>query len=165
MYVNVHLQDVICLKADGSMTTYHLPYIREQYVSSTRALIVKGTEERSLSISTGDGNLMNVTFQGPRNLSYLNLFIFLSNDQLITFAHICFRFNGTALLEKIRGKRVVFVGDSLNRNQWRSMLCLIQSSLPLPLNRKVIFKDHLYSYRVMVSTSLFFFLTSCLGNK
>ncbi|KAL0375389.1 UNVERIFIED_CONTAM: protein trichome birefringence-like 34 [Sesamum radiatum] len=39
------------------------------------------------------------------------------------------RFNGTALLEKIRGKKLVFVGDSLNRNQWTSMLCLIESSI------------------------------------
>ncbi|KAK4418894.1 protein trichome birefringence-like 34 [Sesamum alatum] len=39
------------------------------------------------------------------------------------------RFNGTALLEKIRGKKLVFVGDSLNRNQWASMLCLIESSI------------------------------------
>ncbi|XP_042044212.1 protein trichome birefringence-like 34 [Salvia splendens] len=39
------------------------------------------------------------------------------------------RFNGTAFLEKIRGKKLVFVGDSLNRNQWTSMLCLIESSL------------------------------------
>ncbi|KAL7136105.1 hypothetical protein ABFS83_10G006900 [Erythranthe nasuta] len=39
------------------------------------------------------------------------------------------RFNSSAFMEKIRGKRVVFVGDSLNRNQWTSMLCLIESSL------------------------------------
>ncbi|KAL3617456.1 hypothetical protein CASFOL_037777 [Castilleja foliolosa] len=39
------------------------------------------------------------------------------------------RFNGKAFLEKIRGKKVLFVGDSVNRNQWVSLLCLIESSL------------------------------------
>ncbi|CAA0836261.1 Protein trichome birefringence-like 34 [Striga hermonthica] len=39
------------------------------------------------------------------------------------------RFNGRAMLEKIRGKRIVFVGDSLNKNQWTSMLCLIEPFL------------------------------------
>ncbi|KAL3617461.1 hypothetical protein CASFOL_037782 [Castilleja foliolosa] len=38
-------------------------------------------------------------------------------------------FNGTTLLEKIKGKKLIYVGDSLLRNQWRSMLCLIESSL------------------------------------
>ncbi|CAL0306250.1 unnamed protein product [Lupinus luteus] len=40
------------------------------------------------------------------------------------------RFNATALLERLRNKRLVFVGDSLNRGQWVSMVCLVESSLP-----------------------------------
>ncbi|KAG0456495.1 hypothetical protein HPP92_024283 [Vanilla planifolia] len=40
------------------------------------------------------------------------------------------RFNGTDMLERLRGKRVVIVGDSLNRNQWESLACLLYSSLP-----------------------------------
>lgn len=39
------------------------------------------------------------------------------------------RFNATALLERLRNKRLVFVGDSLNRGQWVSMVCLVDSSL------------------------------------
>ncbi|CAM8892394.1 unnamed protein product [Rhodiola kirilowii] len=40
------------------------------------------------------------------------------------------RFNGTDMLERLRGKRVVIVGDSLNRNQWESLACLLYSSIP-----------------------------------
>ncbi|KAL6508068.1 hypothetical protein OROGR_024263 [Orobanche gracilis] len=47
------------------------------------------------------------------------------------------RFNGKAFLEKIRGKKVLFVGDSLNRNQWSSLLCLIESSLPPSSNKSL----------------------------
>ncbi|XP_042021119.1 protein trichome birefringence-like 34 [Salvia splendens] len=54
------------------------------------------------------------------------------------------RFNGMALLEKIRGKRLVFVGDSLNRNQWTSMLCLIESSLNQSSLQSVVRRDNLF---------------------
>ncbi|XP_058219611.1 protein trichome birefringence-like 42 isoform X2 [Rhododendron vialii] len=37
------------------------------------------------------------------------------------------RFDGKDLLERLRGKRMVIVGDSLNRNQWESLACLLYS--------------------------------------
>lgn len=40
------------------------------------------------------------------------------------------RFNATFMLEKLRGKRMMFVGDSLNRGQYVSMVCLLQRGLP-----------------------------------
>ncbi|KAI5073186.1 hypothetical protein GOP47_0011199 [Adiantum capillus-veneris] len=39
------------------------------------------------------------------------------------------RFDAQSLLEKLRGKRMVFAGDSLMRNQWESMLCLLREGL------------------------------------
>lgn len=34
------------------------------------------------------------------------------------------------MLEKIRGKRMMFVGDSLQRAQWASIVCLVHSVIP-----------------------------------
>ncbi|KAK6919720.1 Trichome birefringence-like, N-terminal domain [Dillenia turbinata] len=42
------------------------------------------------------------------------------------------RFNGTDLLERLRNKRVIIAGDSMNRNQWESLYCLLYTSLPSP---------------------------------
>ncbi|KAL5710161.1 Transducin (beta)-like 3 [Ranunculus cassubicifolius] len=40
------------------------------------------------------------------------------------------RFDPITALEKIRGKRLMFVGDSLQRGQWQSFVCLVESSIP-----------------------------------
>ncbi|KAJ6842171.1 protein trichome birefringence-like 42 [Iris pallida] len=39
------------------------------------------------------------------------------------------RFNGSHMVERLRGKRVAIIGDSLNRNQWESLSCLLYPSL------------------------------------
>ncbi|CAA0833710.1 Protein trichome birefringence-like 2 [Striga hermonthica] len=36
------------------------------------------------------------------------------------------RFNATDFLERLRGKKLVFVGDSLNRNMWESLVCALR---------------------------------------
>ena len=33
------------------------------------------------------------------------------------------------MLDMLRGKRMVFVGDSLNRNMWQSLICSLRMSL------------------------------------
>ncbi|XP_021292794.1 protein trichome birefringence-like 2 [Herrania umbratica] len=39
------------------------------------------------------------------------------------------RLNATDFLERLRGKRLVFIGDSLNRNMWESMVCILRRSI------------------------------------
>nr|XP_023915782.1 protein trichome birefringence-like 3 [Quercus suber] len=48
------------------------------------------------------------------------------------------RFNGTDTLERLRGKRVIIVGDSLNRNQWESLACLLYSAIPIPSSQAYV---------------------------
>ncbi|CAN0901253.1 Protein trichome birefringence-like 5 [Linum grandiflorum] len=40
------------------------------------------------------------------------------------------RFNSTDFLERLRGKNLLLVGDSVNRNQFESILCLLREGLP-----------------------------------
>ncbi|GKD45774.1 trichome birefringence-like protein 34, partial [Tanacetum coccineum] len=44
-------------------------------------------------------------------------------------------FDAKDVLERLRGKRVIFIGDSVNRNQWVSMVCMIQTVIPLGLKK------------------------------
>ncbi|KAI9169443.1 hypothetical protein LWI28_012395 [Acer negundo] len=37
--------------------------------------------------------------------------------------------NATDFLERLRGKKLVFVGDSLNRNMWESLVCILRHSV------------------------------------
>ncbi|KQK08717.1 hypothetical protein BRADI_2g43447v3 [Brachypodium distachyon] len=37
---------------------------------------------------------------------------------------------GVAALEQCRGRRLVFVGDSLNRNMWESLACILYTAVP-----------------------------------
>ncbi|KAK6135749.1 hypothetical protein DH2020_030529 [Rehmannia glutinosa] len=41
-----------------------------------------------------------------------------------------YSFNATLMLESLRGKRMMFVGDSLNRGQYVSMVCLLHGLIP-----------------------------------
>ncbi|KAM0847174.1 hypothetical protein ACQ4PT_055168 [Festuca glaucescens] len=50
------------------------------------------------------------------------------------------RFDAKVFMERLRGKRLMFVGDSLNRNQWESMVCLVQSAVS-PDKKYVTWED------------------------
>ncbi|XP_059664973.1 protein trichome birefringence-like 43 [Cornus florida] len=40
------------------------------------------------------------------------------------------RFDGRDLLMRLRGKRILFVGDSLSLNQWQSLTCMLHTAVP-----------------------------------
>lgn len=43
----------------------------------------------------------------------------------------CFaRFNGQDFLKRWRGKKILFVGDSLSLNQWESLACMLHAAAP-----------------------------------
>ncbi|KAL5206464.1 hypothetical protein ABZP36_034673 [Zizania latifolia] len=56
------------------------------------------------------------------------------------------RFNATKLLEKLRNKRLVFVGDSVNRNQWVSMVCMVEASIPEG-RKSLVYNGSLISFK------------------
>ncbi|XP_028769434.1 protein trichome birefringence-like 2 [Neltuma alba] len=45
--------------------------------------------------------------------------------------------NATDFLERLRGGKLVFVGDSLNRNMWESLVCILRQSIP---NKKRVYE-------------------------
>ncbi|KAG0515459.1 hypothetical protein BDA96_10G280500 [Sorghum bicolor] len=62
------------------------------------------------------------------------------------------RFNATDFLERLRGKRLLLVGDSMNRNQFESMLCVLREALP---DKARMFETH--GYRISKGRGYFVF--------
>ncbi|GLT40685.1 hypothetical protein SLA2020_147990 [Shorea laevis] len=48
-------------------------------------------------------------------------------------------FNASDLLERSRNGRIVFSGDSLGRNQWESLICMLAEAIP---NKTTIFEEN-----------------------
>ncbi|KAL2496529.1 Protein trichome birefringence-like 38 [Forsythia ovata] len=40
------------------------------------------------------------------------------------------KFNGQDFLERMKGKKIMFVGDSLSLNQWQSLTCMLHAAVP-----------------------------------
>ncbi|KAK7306558.1 hypothetical protein VNO77_44507 [Canavalia gladiata] len=70
------------------------------------------------------------------------------------------RWDGAAFLNNWRGKKILFVGDSLSLNMWESLTCMIHESVPntkTSFSRKsstVIFQDYGVSIRLQRSPYL-----------
>ncbi|XVE96129.1 hypothetical protein REPUB_Repub02eG0194800 [Reevesia pubescens] len=64
------------------------------------------------------------------------------------------RLNGGHMMELLRGKRLVFVGDSLNRNMWESLVCILRGAAKNPEN--VYEANGRHSFRGEASYSFIF---------
>lgn len=62
------------------------------------------------------------------------------------------RFNATDFLVRLRGKRLMLVGDSMNRNQFESMLCILREAL---LDKARMFETR--GYRITKGRGYFVF--------
>ncbi|KAJ6815039.1 protein trichome birefringence-like 11 [Iris pallida] len=54
----------------------------------------------------------------------------MSNSHFLKELVKAYRFDAKDMLEKLRNRRLVFVGDSIGRNQWESLLCMLSSVIP-----------------------------------
>lgn len=61
---------------------------------------------------------------------YYCLFSFEILGLVLIWSGKVHRFDGGELLKRWRGKKVMFVGDSLSLNMWNSLACMIHASVP-----------------------------------
>lgn len=62
-------------------------------------------------------------------------------------------FNATLMLETLRGKRMLFVGDSLNRGQYVSMVCLLHRFIPENAkSMKTVGNFDVFTIKVIISS-------------
>ncbi|KAG4991207.1 hypothetical protein JHK82_024703 [Glycine max] len=79
------------------------------------------------------------------------------------------RLDGHIMLDMLRGKRLIFVGDSINRNMWESLICILRNAVKdkskvYEANGRVhfrgeasysfVFKDYNFSVELFVSPFL-----------
>ncbi|XP_030932327.1 protein trichome birefringence-like 42, partial [Quercus lobata] len=62
------------------------------------------------------------------------------------------RFNGRDFLERYRGKKIMFVGDSLSNNMWQSLTCMLHSAVP---NSKYTISQTTFSFSEYGVTVIF----------
>jgi hypothetical protein len=113
-------------------------------------------EKRNRSTLSGGGSQRTAISLGTALVS-LPSFIVARSLEFANFGLVCtFRFDARKVLEMLRGKRLVFAGDSLNRNQWESMMCLLRQAVSDPSRireargRRITKKKGDYNFKFLV---------------
>lgn len=122
------------LRAAGFMTNLTLCTPILLAPSLTPGLTAKCMGDATPITSSTDGNRPIASFLGSTQkkiqvLCFFVLTIMWKNMQSYCCG-VLSRFSGLDFLMKMRGKSVMFVGDSLGRNQWESLICMISTSVP-----------------------------------
>jgi hypothetical protein len=60
-----------------------------------------------------------------------------------------YRFDALRFLGKMRRKRIMLVGDSIMRNQWESLVCLVQGVIPTG-RKRVTYNGPAMAFHAMV---------------
>lgn len=82
-------------------------------------------------VATSLGNVFD-----PHDILYMIVRSFVRPRVVLVVNVVCIdcfrvmgRLNATDMLERLRGRRMVLVGDSLNRNMWESLVCILRNSV------------------------------------
>ena len=65
------------------------------------------------------------------------------------------RFTRQRFLEKIKNRKVAFIGDSLTRNMFQSLACLLYQ----PNNRTKMIEDNMYRYRLVFIRKIYAYVS------
>ena len=83
--------------------------------------------------------LKQLSFASHLSVVYRNInYSYLLHSLL---PHVTCRFSATDFLVRLRGKRLMLVGDSMNRNQFESILCILREGLQ---NKSKMYEIHGY---------------------
>lgn len=129
-----------------------LTLISPSTATSTAALIklTKGSGGNPLDVaSQGESSLLEQLCCFSESISSCLLLHKKWSEMMLTI-----RLNPTDIVKRLRGKRLVFVGDSLNRNMWESLVCIWRNSIKD--NRKVFAVSGNRKFRAEGSYSFLF---------
>ena len=154
-----HLQQeaVIIFKGNGFTMLRILSTTLQNVPSQIHNLTAKSTVDLIQFTKNIGGNHFLVHYQGT-SFSIQSLFfgISLILAKWVWEIFLC-SFNALDFLQKYKGKKIMFVGDSLSLNQFNSLACMLHASVP---NSRITFikKNALSSvtFEVSFHNSVFF---------
>ncbi|BAH91893.1 Os02g0773732 [Oryza sativa Japonica Group] len=123
----------ICSMEIGSEMTHTLSIPRDHVLTSMSPSTARSMAALIMLTRGSGGSPADAAFQGElrllEQLCFIQFLVFHVTQLKIQFHDVHNRLNPSDMLERLRGKRLVFVGDSLNRNMWESLVCILRNSV------------------------------------